>query len=84
MAQYLDPADKIIRSFGGALALGDLLGMHRIQVHRWRTTKERGGCGGVIPRSRHVRLLELAAERGIEITSADLIPWLPSISDAAE
>lgn len=84
MAHYLDPADKVIRSFGGAGTLGKLLGLHRTQIHRWRTPKERGGCDGIIPRSHHVKLLELASVRDdIDIKDADLVPWLPSRSDAA-
>lgn len=84
MAQYLDPADKVIRSFGGAVALGKLIGLHRTQIHRWRMPKERGGCDGIIPRSHHVKLLELAADRPeIDIKDADLVPWMPSREDAA-
>lgn len=84
MAQYLDPADKVIRSFGGAGSLGKLLGIHRTQIHRWRIARDRGGCGGVIPRSHHVKLIELASTRDdIDIKDADLVPWLPTREDAA-
>jgi len=73
----LDPADRVIKRFGGAQAMGELLSLHRSQVHRWRLPKDRGGCDGEIPRVHHVRLVELARQRGIALTTSDLIPWLP-------
>jgi hypothetical protein len=76
MTNYLDPADKVIRAFGGATSLGGRIGLHRTQIHRWRLSKERGGCGGVIPRAHHERLIELAKESKIALTTSDLIPWV--------
>ena len=74
--QHLDPADKVIRAFGGAETLGKLIGKSRSQVHRWRLPRERGGCGGLIPPRHHVKLIELAHQEGVNLDKADLVPWL--------
>lgn len=74
--KYLDPADKIIRLFGGALALSRLIGGNRSQIHRWRLPRSKGGCDGAIPSRNHLRLLALADERKIDISKSDLVAWL--------
>lgn len=67
------PADIVISRFGGVRPLARLLGKDPSTIHRWRQPADRGGLDGRVPSAVQVRLLELARERGIELTSADLV-----------
>ena len=67
------PADIVISRFNGVRPLARLLGKDPSTIHRWRQPADRGGLDGRVPSAVQVRLLELARERGIELTPADLV-----------
>jgi transposase-like protein len=67
------PADIVISRFGGVRPLARLLGKDPSTIHRWRQPAERGGLDGRVPSAAQVRLLDLARERGIELSPADLV-----------
>jgi len=69
----MTPASLIVSRFGSKSAVADAVGVHRTRVYDWLRDKERGGSGGRIPQSHHLKLLEAARERGIPLTAAELI-----------
>ena len=69
----MSPAHIVISRFGGVRALARLLGKDPSTVHRWKMPPDKGGLGGRIPSTAQGRLLDLARERGVELTPAELI-----------
>lgn len=75
------PAEKIIEKFGGAGELARALGVAPSTVYRWVYPRNRRGTGGIIPPENHLKILDLARERGIEISPEDFFcqTWLDHI-----
>jgi hypothetical protein len=69
----MTPADIVISRFGGVRPLARLLGKDPSTIHRWKQPAERGGLDGRVPSAVQVRLLELAREKGVDLTPADLV-----------
>lgn len=73
-ARHLSPAQYVIEAFGGAAPLARELGYpDGTRVWRWQQPKAEGGQDGQIPDLCHRRILDLARERGLDITPEDLI-----------
>ena len=69
----MEPANTIIRSLGGAIAVAGFLGLHRTRVSSWRLPRAKGGTDGQIP-FRHIhKLLAHAKDRGVRLEPADFI-----------
>jgi myo-inositol-1-phosphate synthase len=64
--QQLNPAERIIRRFGGQSALAALLGRRQSTIQHWART-------GRIPAQWHRILLVLARERGIIVEPKDFV-----------
>lgn len=60
------PAELVIASFNGVRATARELGCDPSAVSRWKKT-------GMIPVSYQKRILELAWEKGVDLTAHDLI-----------
>jgi len=76
-----DPADRIIRKFGGISVVARITGVTVHSVMRWRKLRERGGTGGLIP-SRHNRaLMEHAVANQLPITASDFLS-VPATSES--
>lgn len=69
----MTPADIVISRFGGVRPLARLLGKDPSTIHRWKQPAEKGGLDGRVPSAVQVRLLELAAEQGVELTPTELV-----------
>ncbi len=69
----LTPAEYVIRTFGGATRLAKALGRNRSAVTKWPYPRRRDGCDGKIPTSLQKKILDLALERGLDVTPSDLI-----------
>jgi hypothetical protein len=67
------PADIVISRFGGVRPLARLLGKDPSTIHRWKQPADRGGLDGRVPSAVQVRLRDLARERGVELSPADLV-----------
>lgn len=67
------PADKCIAAFGGVRALARDLGRNPSSVSRWRSPKEEGGTGGVVPAAVQGKVLAMARARGLDLVAEDLI-----------
>ena len=80
----MEPAHTVIKQFGGAPAIADLLGLPRKYPYRWEWPRERGGTGGRIPQKHHATILRLARERGLNHITAELLVAGPVASEAAE
>src|SRR5947209_10227767 len=61
-----NPAERVIRRFGGQSALAQLLGKRQSTVEHWART-------GRIPAQWHHALLELARQRGIILEARDFV-----------
>lgn len=67
------PADKVIAKLGGVRATARALGLNSSSVSRWRMPPEKRGLGGRVPSVHQSRILQIARERGVDLTAADLI-----------
>jgi hypothetical protein len=70
----MEPAQTIIKKFGGPSALADLLGIHRTRVSAWQRSRDSDGTDGRIPQKHHDRLMKLAGEQGFVLRPADFYP----------
>jgi hypothetical protein len=71
--QIFTPADIVISRFGGVRPLARLLSKDPSTIHRWRMPAAKGGLDGRVPSAVQVRLLDLARERGVALSAAELI-----------
>lgn len=62
----IQPAELAVQALGGVRSLARLLGRDPSAVSRWKLS-------GHIPASQQRRVLELAWERGIDLTAHDII-----------
>lgn len=62
----ISPPEVVIREFGGVRKLARLLGKNPSGISRWKRRKR-------VPTACQRRILELARERGVNITAEDLI-----------
>lgn len=64
--RHFNPAEYVILIFGGASVVARHLNKDRSSVWKWK------GYQGV-PRSNHIKLLEIAKREKIDLTAQDLI-----------
>ncbi|MBB4268185.1 carph-isopro domain-containing protein [Roseospira visakhapatnamensis] len=64
--------NAVIDGFGGTNAMAEVCGVRASAVSNWRRT-------GRFPARLHLLLLSEAAQRGIDLTPADLIETKPTI-----
>lgn len=69
-----EPANTIIKKFNGLRPVAVAANVTVHSVMRWRSPKERGGTGGVIPHWHMRALLEAAEQLNIELEPADFLP----------
>jgi hypothetical protein len=62
----ITPVDLVIQSFGGVRAAARVLKLDPATVSRWQQS-------GRVPAKRQENVLQLAWERGIDLTAHDLI-----------
>lgn len=69
-----NPADTIIKKFNGLkpVAMAAKVTVH--SVMRWRSPKERGGTGGIIPHWHMQALLDAAKAKNIDLQPSDFLP----------
>ena len=68
----MKPAELVIAKFGGVRPLARLLGLDHSTLCGWQR-KAPKGSDGLVPSRYHKPLLDLAKEKGIELTPDDLI-----------
>lgn len=68
------PAGRVIARFGGQSNLARLIGKSQSTVQYWATT-------GRIPLKWHPRLLEIAAEQGMDLAPGEMVPTPPRPSE---
>lgn len=66
MSKHISPVDLAIDAFGGVRKLARAIGRDPAAVSRWRRS-------GVVPTSVQKKILELAWERGIDISAHEII-----------
>lgn len=73
-AMRCEPADTIIKAFGGLTAVSRIVDATPGAVIRWRMPKEKGGTGGAIPHWHIPKLLADARAKELGMTAADFFP----------
>lgn len=66
MPRHLTPVQLAIELFGGVRKLARAIGRDSAAVSRWQKY-------GTIPTSAQIRVLQVAQEKGIELTAHDVI-----------
>ena len=69
-----EPADTIIKKFNGLKPVAMAANVTVHSVMRWRSTKERGGTGGIIPHWHMDALLAAAKANDIALEPSDFLP----------
>jgi transposase len=67
----MNAANAVIKKFGGARKVAEMLGCDPSRVYRWGYPPEKGGFDGLIPAKHQKRLLELAREQNIKLKPND-------------
>lgn len=75
-----EPANTIITKFNGLKPLAEVADVSVHTVMRWRTPKEKGGTGGVVPHWHIPAILNAAKAKGIDVRLADFSPVLEGLS----
>lgn len=70
---HLKPAEYVIHVFGSITKAAKAIGLHKTSVHKWKRSKEKRGCDGLIPTAAQQKILSIATEMGLDITPNDLI-----------
>lgn len=82
-----EPANTIIQKFNGLKALAEAANVSVHSVMRWRTVRDKGGTGGIIPHWHVEAILNAAKERKIKLEPADFLSVPPRkrpMKEAAE
>ncbi len=70
----MEPASTIIEHFGGEVAIAAITGKSVSAPYRWRSSKDEGGTGGLIPQRHIPVLLAAAREMGKPLDAAAFLP----------
>lgn len=70
---HLNPAEYVVRVFGGVRKSGEAIGRSAAAVSKWNKSKKNKGSGGRIPSVAQLAILKVAKRRGLDITPQDLI-----------
>jgi hypothetical protein len=71
----MEPANKILTRLGGPTAVAKFIGVHRVTVSKWQSSRESGGTGGMIPMRQIPRLMDMAKSLGIALDGNDFLPF---------
>lgn len=71
--KFLNPAEYVIKTFGGVRATARAIGRDKSSVSVWRASKAKKGTGGLIPHKAQALILKVAREKNLDITPEDLI-----------
>lgn len=69
---FINPAQCVIRVFGGVRATARAVGRNPGAVTRWNRPKSKGGTGGMIPSAAQRIILKIAKKRRLKITLEEL------------
>lgn len=67
----MNPAQRVVKRFGGPKVVADILGLHPNRVSAWQRSKQSGGADGRIPGQHQQPLLDFARANGIDLSPAD-------------
>lgn len=70
---HLNPAQYVIKVFGGVRATARAIGRRPGAVINWKNPKKRGGCDGHVPSAAQRLILQIATDEGLDITPDDLM-----------
>jgi hypothetical protein len=70
---HFSPGEYVIRVFGGVRKLARILGMTPTAVYLWQKKRNPKNPFGLVPSKKQREILNLAKERGLDLTADDLI-----------
>jgi len=70
---YLEPAARVIRTFGGRSVVAEICGVTAHHVHSWMRPREVGGTDGRIPTKHQAKLLQYAEKHKLPLKPRDFI-----------
>lgn len=71
----MEPANTILTRLGGPTAVAKFIGVHRVTVSKWQSSRASGGTGGMIPMRQIPQLMEMARSLGIALDGNDFLPF---------
>lgn len=79
----MEPARSIIKKLGGEAKVAEVTDTALTAPYRWQHPRDKGGTGGRIPQRHIPRLLEYAAEIGVELTTDEFFRVGQTVEAAA-
>jgi hypothetical protein len=79
----MEPAQTIIRKFGGPNAVAKIVSVHRTRVSSWQRPRAKGGSEGRIPQNHIPALLAFARENGLDVKAEDFLVDVPQAAEAS-
>lgn len=80
--EVITPAEYVIYVFNGVRATARAVGRSPSTVSKWQKPKDQKGHDGYVPSNVQRKILEVARERGLDITAKDLIFGRKLVRDA--
>lgn len=78
---WYSPGEYAVHVFGGVKKLARILGMEPTNISRWQRSRHEGGPRGLIPNKKQKVVLDIAKERGLDLTAEDIIYGRQVIED---
>jgi hypothetical protein len=69
-----EPANTIIKKFGGLKPVSEIAGISPHSVMMWRYPRDKKGTGGAVPHWHQGKLLAAARELGVDLSPASFFP----------
>lgn len=72
---HLSPVEYVIKILaqGKVVKAAKIIGCDRSTLYRWRGPSGKRGCNGEIPGKMHKKIIEIARERGLDLTAEDIL-----------
>ena len=70
---YRTPAQKVYDAFGGPMEVSRATGIPHQEVYRWRYSKAKRGCDGLVPHRHQETILAAVAKLQLRLKPADLV-----------
>lgn len=67
-------AERIIKKFGNARRLADILNLDPSTIYRWQMPESKGGTDGRVPSDKLQKIMDCARLHGVLLTDDDVSP----------
>ena len=69
----ISPAQKVYDAFGGPMEVCRATGISYQEVYRWRYSRAKRGCDGLVPHRHQETILAAVARLHLKLKPADLV-----------